>query len=30
MTEGIIYLYRAAIPWRDLPEQFVSWKTVWK
>ncbi len=30
MTEGIIYRYRAGIPWRDLPEHFGSWKTVWK
>lgn len=30
MTEGIIYRYRAGIPWRDLPECFGSWKTVWK
>lgn len=30
ITEGIIYRYRAGIPWRDLPEHFGSWKTVWK
>ncbi len=30
VTEGIIYRYRAGIPWRDLPEHFGSWKTVWK
>ncbi|KRE76019.1 transposase [Arthrobacter sp. Soil762] len=30
MTEGIIYRYRAGIPWRDLPSHFGSWKTVWK
>lgn len=30
VTEGIIYRYRAGIPWRDLPECFGSWKTVWK
>jgi putative transposase len=28
--EGIIYRYRAGIPWRDLPECFGPWKTVWK
>jgi hypothetical protein len=30
MTEGIIYRYRAGIPWRDLPSHFGSWQTVWK
>ena len=28
MTEGIIYRYRAGIPWRDLPPQFGPWQTV--
>ncbi len=30
VVEGIIYRYRAGIPWRDLPESFGSWQTVWK
>lgn len=30
MMEGIIYRYRAGIPWRDLPETFGPWQTVWK
>jgi transposase len=30
MTEGIIYRYRAGIPWRDLPPHFGPWQTVWK
>ena len=30
VVEGIIYRYRAGIPWRDLPSHFGSWKTVWK
>jgi transposase len=31
VVEGIVYRYRTAIPWRDLPrEKFGSWKTVWK
>lgn len=30
VIEGIIYRYRAGIPWRDLPESFGPWKTVWK
>lgn len=31
VVEGIVYRYRAGIPWRDLPrEEFGPWKTVWK
>lgn len=30
MTEGIVYRYRAGIPWRDLPEHFGPWQSVWK
>ena len=30
MVEGIIYRYRTGIPWRDLPECFGPWQTVWK
>ncbi|MFI8592448.1 IS5 family transposase [Dietzia maris] len=31
VVEGIIYRYRAGIPWRDLPrEEFGAWQTVWK
>ena len=31
VVEGIIYRYRAGIPWRDLPrEQVGPWQTVWK
>lgn len=30
VVEGIIYRYRAGIPWRDLPESFGPWQTVWK
>lgn len=30
MVEGIIYRYRTGIPWRDLPEVFGPWQTVWK
>jgi transposase len=30
VVEGIIYRYRAGIPWRDLPERFGPWQTVWK
>lgn len=28
--EGIIYRYRTGVPWRDLPESFGPWQTVWK
>ena len=31
VVEGIVYRYRAGIPWRDLPrEEFGVWQTVWK
>jgi transposase len=30
VVEGIIYRYRAGIPWRDLPADFGPWQTVWK
>ncbi|MFH5823540.1 transposase [Georgenia sp. AZ-5] len=30
VVEGILYRYRAGIPWRDLPERFRPWQTVWK
>jgi transposase len=30
VTEAIIYRYRAGIPWRDLPQVFGPWQTVWK
>ncbi|WP_307480048.1 IS5 family transposase [Microbacterium trichothecenolyticum] len=29
MLEGIIYRYRCGIAWRDLPEVFGPWQTVW-
>lgn len=29
MVEGIIYRYRCGIAWRDLPEVFGKWQTVW-
>ena len=28
--QGIVYLYRIGIAWRDLPEDFGPWQTVWK
>lgn len=30
VVEGIIYRYRTGIAWRDLPEYFGPWQTVWK
>ncbi len=30
VVEAIIYRFRAGIPWRDLPESFGPWQTVWK
>ena len=29
MVRGIIYRYRRVIAWRDLPESFGPWQTVW-
>ena len=29
-VEAVIYRYRAGIAWRDLPERFGAWKTVWQ
>jgi len=30
MVEAIIYRYRCGIAWRDLPEVFGPWQTVWQ
>jgi transposase len=30
VVEGVIYRYRCGIAWRDLPEEFGPWQTVWK
>ncbi len=30
IVEGIVYRYRAGVPWRDLPAEFGPWQTVWK
>ena len=30
VVEGIIYRYRTGVAWRDLPDQFGPWQTVWK
>lgn len=28
--DGILWILRAGAPWRDLPEEFGPWKTVWR
>jgi len=30
VVEGIIFRFRAGVPWRDLPTSFGPWQTVWK
>ena len=30
VIEGIVFRYRAGIAWRDLPERYGPWQTVWK
>jgi transposase len=30
VVEGILYRLRTGAPWRDLPERFGPWQTVWK
>jgi putative transposase len=30
ILEGIVWRFRTGCPWRDLPADFGSWKTVWK
>jgi|SRR5664279_2635435 len=30
VVEGIVWRYRTGCPWRDLPTEFGSWKTVWR
>jgi putative transposase len=30
VLEGIAWRYRTGSPWRDLPAEFGSWKTVWQ
>ncbi|WP_212744340.1 IS5 family transposase [Rhodococcus sp. Q] len=30
VVEGIVYRYRAGVPWRDLPTEFGPWQTIWK
>ena len=30
VLEGICWRYRTGSPWRDMPEEFGPWQTVWK
>ena len=30
IVEGIIFRFRAGVPWRDLPSEFGPWQTAWK
>ncbi|MGW5574285.1 transposase [Nocardia thailandica] len=30
VVEGMLFRLRTGIPWRDLPERFGPWQTVWK
>ena len=30
VVEGIAFRYRTGVAWRDLPERFGPWQTVWK
>jgi transposase len=30
VVEGIAFRYRTGVQWRDLPERFGPWQTVWK
>jgi transposase len=29
-VEAVLYRYRAGIPWRDLPERYGQWKSVYQ
>jgi transposase len=30
VIEGIVYRFRTGVAWRDLPDSFGPWQTVWK
>jgi len=30
IVDGILWILRAGSPWRDLPEEFGPWQTVWR
>jgi len=30
VLDGILWILRTGSPWRDLPEEFGTWKTAWR
>jgi len=30
ILDGVLWILRTGAPWRDLPEEFGSWQTVWR
>jgi transposase len=30
VIEGIVYRFRTGVAWRDLPESFGPWQTIWR
>jgi transposase len=30
VVEGIVWRFRTGAPWRDVPEEFGPWQTLWK
>lgn len=30
VVDGILWMVRTGAPWRDLPEEFGAWQTVWR
>jgi transposase len=30
VLEGIVWIARTGSPWRDLPERFGKWNTIWR
>ena len=30
VVDGILWILRTGSPWRDLPEEFGTWKTAWR
>lgn len=30
IVNGIMWILRTGVPWRDLPEEFGAWQTAWR
>lgn len=30
ILDGVLWILRTGAPWRDLPEEFGAWQTVWR